>query len=96
MAIQARAGGAKRLMSERKKLDVERAASTVDEFCARNHLCRDTAYRQIKAGKLRARKVGEANPHLYQRRAGVARQPSPARTQRVGVIDGLTQKPRRW
>ena len=46
-------------MSERKKLDVERAASTVDEFCARNHLCRDTAYRQIKAGKLRARKVGK-------------------------------------
>jgi hypothetical protein len=46
-------------MIERKKPDVERVASTVDEFCARNHLCRDTAYRQIKAGKLRARKVGK-------------------------------------
>jgi hypothetical protein len=42
----------------RKQPDVERAASTIDEFSARNHICRDTTYNQIRLGKLRARKVG--------------------------------------
>jgi excisionase family DNA binding protein len=39
--------------------EVQRVASTIDEFCKRNHICRDTAYRQIRAGHLKAKKVGK-------------------------------------
>jgi excisionase family DNA binding protein len=48
-------------MSDRERLrrEAQREASTVDEFCARNHICRDTVYRQIRAGHLKAKKVGK-------------------------------------
>ena len=45
--------------SERRQREVQREASTIDEFCARNHICRDTAYREIRIRRLRARKVGK-------------------------------------
>jgi excisionase family DNA binding protein len=37
----------------------EKKAFSVDEFCERNDVCRDTVYRQIRAGHLKARKVGK-------------------------------------
>jgi hypothetical protein len=48
-------------MTEREssRRDAQRMASTVDEFCERNHICRETAYGQIRTGRLRARKVGK-------------------------------------
>ena len=36
----------------------ERTASTINEVCERNHVCRDFVYGQIRAGRLRATKFG--------------------------------------
>jgi hypothetical protein len=33
-------------------------ATSLDKFCAENSVCRATAYREIAAGRLEARKVG--------------------------------------
>jgi len=35
-----------------------RTASTINEVCERNHVCRDFIYGQIRAGRLKARKFG--------------------------------------
>jgi excisionase family DNA binding protein len=36
----------------------QRTASTINEVCARNHVCRDFIYREIRAGRLKAKKLG--------------------------------------
>jgi excisionase family DNA binding protein len=36
----------------------ERTASTINEVCKRNHVCRDFIYGQIRAGRLKATKFG--------------------------------------
>jgi excisionase family DNA binding protein len=38
----------------------QRTASTINEVCERNHVGRDFIYRQIKAGRLKAKKLGSA------------------------------------
>jgi hypothetical protein len=43
---------------ERQRREAQRRASTIDEFCRRNHICRDTAYREVRRGRLKVRKVG--------------------------------------
>ncbi len=35
-----------------------RTASTINEVCERNHVCRDFIYGQIRAGRLKATKFG--------------------------------------
>jgi hypothetical protein len=49
------------LMTQREssRRDTQRMASSVDEFCGRNHICRETAYGEIRNGRLIARKVGK-------------------------------------
>jgi excisionase family DNA binding protein len=37
---------------------MENRALTIDQFCDRYGICRETAYHQIRTGKLRARKLG--------------------------------------
>ena len=39
-------------------MDQQHAAFTIQEFCDAYRLCRESAYRQIRAGKLRALKIG--------------------------------------
>jgi excisionase family DNA binding protein len=36
----------------------ETAALTIDEYCRAYRICRETAYREIRAGRLPARKLG--------------------------------------
>jgi len=36
------------------------AAFTIDEYCRRYRICRETAYREIRAGRLQARKLGRS------------------------------------
>jgi hypothetical protein len=43
---------------ERARRERQRTASTINEFCERNHCCRDYAYGEIRAGRLRAVKLG--------------------------------------
>jgi len=38
--------------------DDEIGAFTIDEHCRRYRICRETAYREIRAGRLPARKLG--------------------------------------
>jgi len=38
--------------------DDDIAAFTIDEYCRRYRICRETAYREIRAGRLQARKLG--------------------------------------
>ena len=44
---------------ERARRDEQRRASTINEVCDRNHVCRETIYQQIRLKRLRARKVGK-------------------------------------
>jgi hypothetical protein len=44
---------------ERARRDAQRRASSINEFCDRNDVCRDTAYKEIRLKRLRARKVGK-------------------------------------
>ena len=43
---------------ERARREQQRTASTINEVCKRNHVCRDFLYREIKAGRLKATKFG--------------------------------------
>jgi hypothetical protein len=43
---------------ERARRDAQRRASVVDQFCERNQICRDTFYKEVRRGRLRARKIG--------------------------------------
>jgi hypothetical protein len=45
--------------ARQRQLEAERQARTIDEFCRRNHIARDTAYKEIRNGRLIARKVGK-------------------------------------
>jgi len=43
---------------ERERRERQRTASTINEVCKRNHVCRDFIYGEIRAGRLRATKFG--------------------------------------
>ena len=43
---------------QRVRETAARAASTVNEFAARNHICRETVYVEIRRKRLIAHKVG--------------------------------------
>ena len=40
-------------------MDTDRKAYSVREFCARNGICRQTFYDEIRRGRLHARKLGK-------------------------------------
>jgi excisionase family DNA binding protein len=39
--------------------DIQRQAFTINEICQRYGVCRETVYKAIRAGRLRARKIGD-------------------------------------
>ena len=45
-------------MAKTKGLTMHNRALTINEFCDRYGICRETAYQQIRTGKLRAVKLG--------------------------------------
>jgi excisionase family DNA binding protein len=44
--------------AERARRERQRTASTINQVAERHHVCRDTLYKEIRRGRLRAKKLG--------------------------------------